>query len=114
MALPPLELFSLKKRPPCCRVASSLSGYNFRVRGVEKNGSKHRAKRRNVSDLRARWDVADANGFETDEMLRRKRYLLVLRPLLADGDRSFVSDNLDLAEAMERSTETTATKTIFP
>jgi hypothetical protein len=27
MALPPLELFSLKKRPPCCRVASSL----FRV-----------------------------------------------------------------------------------
>ena len=23
MALPPLELFSLKKRPPCCRVASS-------------------------------------------------------------------------------------------
>src|SRR5258708_26021493 len=27
MALPPLELFSLKKRPPCCRAASSL----FRV-----------------------------------------------------------------------------------
>ena len=24
MALPPLELFSLTKRPPCCRVASSL------------------------------------------------------------------------------------------
>jgi hypothetical protein len=24
MALPPLELFSLKKRPPCCRVAFSF------------------------------------------------------------------------------------------
>jgi hypothetical protein len=24
MALPPLELFSLKKKPPCCRVAFSL------------------------------------------------------------------------------------------
>jgi hypothetical protein len=31
MALPPLELFSLKKRPPCCRVASSLFRYNFCV-----------------------------------------------------------------------------------
>src|ERR1700704_5638794 len=29
MALPPLELFSLKKRPPCCRVAFSLFRYNF-------------------------------------------------------------------------------------
>ena len=25
MALPPLELFSLEKRPPCCRVAFSFS-----------------------------------------------------------------------------------------
>jgi hypothetical protein len=26
MALPPLELFSLEKKPPCCRVAFSRSG----------------------------------------------------------------------------------------
>ena len=30
MALPPLELFSLEKRPPCCRVAFSFSpAYRF-------------------------------------------------------------------------------------
>jgi hypothetical protein len=29
MALPPLELFSLKKRPPCCRAAFSRSDTVF-------------------------------------------------------------------------------------
>jgi hypothetical protein len=36
MALPPLELFSLKKRPPCCRVVSSL----FQLQLLGDRGSK--------------------------------------------------------------------------
>ena len=34
MALPPLELFSLEKKPPCCRVAFSRSS-RTRARGLQ-------------------------------------------------------------------------------
>ncbi len=34
MALPPLELFSLKKRPPCCRAASSSFSFPICIRFV--------------------------------------------------------------------------------
>jgi hypothetical protein len=32
MVLPPLELFSLRKELPCCRVALSVFGAKLRVR----------------------------------------------------------------------------------
>ena len=41
MALPPLELFSLKKKPPCCRVASS----HFRLQLLGDKGEENLPKR---------------------------------------------------------------------
>src|ERR1700722_13976080 len=55
MALPPLELFSLKKRPPCCRVASSCFRRGMRegLRGSVSQIEAASAKRKTESlDLR--------------------------------------------------------------
>jgi hypothetical protein len=56
MALPPLELFSLKKRLPCCRVAFSFPEAGNRTdlyasREPRYNPTRHRSSRADVAQL---------------------------------------------------------------
>src|SRR5712675_1664247 len=89
MALPPLELFSLKKRPPCCRVASSL----FRVQLSGDCGGINFPKRKLMKkihfvlhfDLEDRCNAADAESVRRGtRALRRKRHSMshALHPAL--------------------------------
>ena len=75
MALPPLELFSLKKRPPCCRVASSLSGYNFWVIQSPKNSPKREAPAKIYLRVAKPDEMLPMQRYEERyEVLRRKRH----------------------------------------
>ena len=56
MALPPLELFSLKKRLPCCRVAFSFPEAGnwtdlYASREPRYNPTRHRSSRADVAQL---------------------------------------------------------------
>jgi hypothetical protein len=66
MALPPLELFSLKKRPPCCRVASSL--FRIQLLGDEEREVPRLGEDRKKIrfDLEARYGAADAGSVRRD------------------------------------------------
>src|SRR5271168_112605 len=77
MALPPLELFSLKKRPPCCRVASS----RFRIQLLGDVGAPRLPE---VGDVHKKLSSTTMPGemlpmqeyAEGSAALRRKRHLM--------------------------------------
>src|SRR6266702_5645422 len=102
MALPPLELFSLKKRPPCCRVASS----RFRVQLSGDCGRKIFPKRKPMKkihfdlyfDLEDRCHDADARECKEKEALHVSRSA----SCVADINRSFVSRHIDMAHTSSR------------
>jgi len=78
MALPPLELFSLKKRLPCCRVASSLFRIQLLGDGERENSPKWEASEKKiVIEREAGFSAADAERYEERyEVLRRKRHTM--------------------------------------
>ena len=75
MALPPLELFSLKKKPPCCRVASSLFWIQLLGDAGARKFPDAGDERKKIFDREAACGAADAwSTRERCEALRETRH----------------------------------------
>src|ERR1700736_6362451 len=105
MALPPLELFSLKKKPPCCRVASSL----FRVQllgdvGEEKFPEAEANEKKSTSIFTSIMKTGAMPPMqeckERHSSAPKELYVACAASCVADINRSFVTCPVDMAQAL--------------